>query len=249
MLVRIMPLAQIHIPPRLKIPQEVMNTYDAISRSQTQRRDWRDIPEQTLWESLALCILSSNVHFDTAKSAADQLRYKGILASVVTDQSARMIRVIATELQRPIYLPRRIDGSFRRYRFPNVRARNLVNAARSIYGAGGSLQSLLGSFNSNEEARRFLSTEISGLGLKEASHFLRNIGYCVDLAIIDVHVVSFLKELALIDHNDFRSSTITAKIYGRLEAIMRWIASTLGVNLAIFDIAVWNYMRTKRWQN
>jgi N-glycosylase/DNA lyase len=245
MLVGIMSLEQLHLPARLKVPQEVMTTYAAISRDLPENRDWHDIPEQALWESLCLCILSSNVYFDTAKSAIDQLRYKGILASLATDQSARMVRLVATELQRPIYLPRRVDGSFRRYRFPNVRARNLASAARSIYGAGGNLRRLLDSFSSNEQARSFLSTEISGLGLKEASHFLRNIGYCVDLAIIDVHVVSFLKELALIGQDEFCRSGITAKIYGRLEAIMRWVASSLGVNLAILDMAVWNYMRTK----
>jgi N-glycosylase/DNA lyase len=81
------------------------------------------------------------------------------------------------------------------------------------------------------------------LGLKEASHFLRDIGYSADLAIIDVHIVSFLRELALIE--DRWKFSITARVYDRLESIMRSIALRLGVNLAIFDMAIWIYMRRR----
>jgi len=40
--------------------------------------------------------------------------------------------------------------------------------------------------------REILVREIKGMGYKEASHFLRNIGYSFDLAIIDRHILNNL---------------------------------------------------------
>lgn len=46
--------------------------------------------------------------------------------------------------------------------------------------------------------REVLVREVKGLGLKEASHFLRNIGYSFDLAILDRHILKNLKKLKVI---------------------------------------------------
>lgn len=46
--------------------------------------------------------------------------------------------------------------------------------------------------------REILVKEIKGLGFKEASHFLRNIGYSFDLAILDRHILKNLRKLKVI---------------------------------------------------
>ena len=46
--------------------------------------------------------------------------------------------------------------------------------------------------------RDFLIENVKGLGLKEASHFLRNIGY-KNLAILDRHILKNLLKLKIID--------------------------------------------------
>ncbi|MCK4265146.1 hypothetical protein KAW80_02185 [Candidatus Babeliales bacterium] len=57
---------------------------------------------------------------------------------------------------------------------------------------------------------------IKGIGYKEASHFLRNVGYN-DVAIIDRHVLRFLKREKLIQEIP---KTTTPKKYLAFEKIL-----------------------------
>jgi len=151
--------------------------------------------------------------------------------------------ILAKELSKPLYLPRRVDGTFRRYRFPNMRAKNIFRAAKVVSSEKDWLTRLLKGSSSEGEARDSLSTSISGLGLKEASHFLRNIRYSDRLAIIDSHVVSFLEELE--EGSRSNAKTITRKSYLELENRLQKICDEKGLDLAVFDMAIWHCMRER----
>jgi len=51
--------------------------------------------------------------------------------------------------------------------------------------------------NNPEATREFLVKEVKGVGYKESSHYLRNIGYR-NLAILDRHILNNLKNLNVI---------------------------------------------------
>jgi N-glycosylase/DNA lyase len=53
---------------------------------------------------------------------------------------------------------------------------------------------------SGKEMREWLVENVKGLGMKESSHFLRNIGY-KDVAIIDFHIIDILADEGLIEKN------------------------------------------------
>jgi len=61
------------------------------------------------------------------------------------------------------------------------------------------IKQILTNFKTLHEARRWLYTSIKGIGIKEASHFLRNTGLGGELAILDRHVLRFLRDAQLID--------------------------------------------------
>jgi len=151
---------------------------------------------------------------------------------------------IANELRRPIYLPMRRDGSYRKYRFPNVRAENIVDSALFINSRGLKLGELLGCFRSGDEARDFFSRNLPGVGMKEASHFLRDIGYADSLAIVDSHIVSFLREIGAVQVE--YGSSITPALYKEFEKILQGISRGTGMNLAVLDMAIWKYMRESK---
>lgn len=224
------------------IPEGVMHGYLKLVSRLDSRKDWREMKEEELWYELCTCILSSNVPYEMATSASMHLSKRGLLEF---GHPARgdMKSVIARELSRPLYLPKKRDGSFRRYRFPNVRAANIVGAAKFLRHNGNGLSSILRSFDSDIKTRDFLAAYVPGVGLKEASHFLRNIGYSTSLAIIDSHIVNFLRDTLL--SGDIDTRTITQKTYTRLEDIMRNIARSQGLDLSILDHAIWLYMRNK----
>lgn len=221
------------------IPQPILEMYYDMEQRLLKRKTWQEISDQDLWNELCLCILASNVPFEQAQSAIEHLKQNNLTEPHWILKNPNSWKIIATELSKPICLPRKKDGEFRKYRFPNVRAKNIANACSFLYSTNGSLKNLLKHFESEEFARNYLSKNISGLGLKESSHFLRNIGYATSLAIIDVHIISFLKNLKLISE----ISSLTDSKYYELEDKMRKLANFYGISLAILDNAIWNYMK------
>lgn len=219
----------------------VLNEYSQIMPRFHNARKWHEMSENELWLELCLCILSSNVQFESAKSALQHLLRIGYLSSEWIVDTANSQQLIAQELQKPIYLPEKTDGSCRKYRFPNTRSKDICDAARVVSSRDNWLSRILADSSSEIETRNFLANNISGLGLKEASHFLRNIKYSEKLAIIDSHVLSFLMEINAIPKNC--KKMITRKIYLDLETILKEICESYRLNLSVFDMAVWACMR------
>ena len=120
------------------------------------------------------------------------------------------------------------------YRFPNVRSEYIAEARRYK----DSLKEITASFNDENERRKWLIENIKGIGPKEASHFLRNIGY-TDFAILDFHIINVLSRYGLIE----KPKTLTKRRYLEIEELLRKIAGEADMNLAELDLYLW-YMET-----
>ena len=86
--------------------------------------------------------------------------------------------------------------------------------------------------------REWVVKNIKGLGYKEASHFLRNIGY-KNYAIIDFHIVDVLAKYNLIE----KPKTMTKKKYFEMEQLLKTIGNRLHLNMAELDLYLW-YLET-----
>jgi N-glycosylase/DNA lyase len=89
---------------------------------------------------------------------------------------------------------------------------------------------------SSEEARDWLVKNVKGLGWKEASHFLRNIGHR-DLAILDRHI---LKSLVRVGTIRLLPKTLTPKVYKRIEEKFRTFAQRVGIPMDELDLLFWS---------
>lgn len=176
-----------------------------------------------------------------ARSAILQLVEKNLIGG--NDSEGPSIHKISKELARPVYLPRRRDGSFRKYRFPNVRARNISESWRRVYIERNGMHDLLSEAASGEEARSTLVDLLPGIGMKEASHFLRDVKFSDSLAIVDSHVMKFLESYAGLQSNPGR--TLTPRRYLHYENTLRRIATQANLSLAILDMALWEAMRQR----
>jgi SAM-dependent methyltransferase len=78
------------------------------------------------------------------------------------------------------------------HRFPNTRAKYIVEARKHAKDLKKIVHS---TFDNVDALREWLADNVKGLGFKESSHFLRNIGF-EDVAIIDFHIIDFLAQLA-----------------------------------------------------
>lgn len=120
------------------------------------------------------------------------------------------------------------------HRFPNKRAEFVHLAQANLPG----LRKTISSFPSEGEAREWLVKNVKGLGYKEASHFLRNIGFR-NLAIIDFHIIDLLVREGLIE----RPKSLTRKRYLEIEEVLGGLALRAGMILAELDLYLW-YMET-----
>ena len=85
--------------------------------------------------------------------------------------------------------------------------------------------------------RQWFFENVKGIGYKEASHFLRNIGFGKDLAILDVHV---LKNMVKYDLIKTLPKTITKKTYIKLEDKLRAFSNKIDIPLDALDLVFWS---------
>ncbi|KAF5424890.1 MAG: N-glycosylase/DNA lyase [Candidatus Methanomarinus sp.] len=116
------------------------------------------------------------------------------------------------------------------HRFPNIRAKYIVEARMHEE----SINRIILSPGDEQEQRDWLAKNIKGIGYKEASHFLRNIGF-TDLAIIDFHIIDLLTRLELIQ----KPKNLGKKKYLEIEKLLRNASIKLNMNLAELDLYMW----------
>lgn len=86
------------------------------------------------------------------------------------------------------------------------------------------------------EAREMLINNVNGIGYKEASHFLRNIGYS-DLAILDGHIINSLFELGVLRDNKRPSNK---EEYLQMEQEMKKFSKQTNIKLDELDLLLWS---------
>jgi len=125
------------------------------------------------------------------------------------------------------------------HRFPNARPAYIVTTRAYLQEACKMrLRARLESFDDPLERRDWLAREprIKGLGYKEASHFLRNIGF-KGYGILDKHIVRCLAELGVIDSP--RPPT-TRNRYLEVEKRMRHFARHALIDFEELDLVLWS---------
>lgn len=116
-------------------------------------------------------------------------------------------------------------------RFHRTKARHIAEAKKRF----ADIQAALLNGSGSKELRAWLVHNVRGLGWKEASHFLRNIGHR-DLAILDRHILRNLHR-----HGVLRSipRSLTPRRYLQLEERFARFAAALGIPMDELDLLFW----------
>ena len=185
------------------------------TRITTRIQEFHAIPKHSpdiLFEELCYCILTAN--FSAKRGAHIHQQLKACFHSDPKETLENKLRNCG-------------------YRFPAIRAAFIEAAAAQKDILATAINTLQG-----EERRAWLVQHIQGLGYKEASHFLRNIGFD-DYAIIDSHIMDLLARYNLITP----PKTLTKNRYLAIETTLRDIATKTNLTLAELDLYLW-YMET-----
>ena len=122
------------------------------------------------------------------------------------------------------------------HRFPNKRAEYVYNTQH----LAPTIKETIQGFEDSKKAREWLVENIKGFGWKEASHYLRNIGY-FDLAIIDRHIINNLVEHRIVDLDPKKG--LTKKRYLAVEKVLDVLADELNMLPGELDLYMW-YRKT-----
>jgi len=124
-------------------------------------------------------------------------------------------------------------------RFHNQKAKNVV-MARELFTDPETgkinVRKQFASFENVYELRDWLVENIRGMGYKEASHFIRNIGKGKNLAILDRHILRNLVELRVIPEIPTSPSP---RRYTQIEAEMLRFCGYINMRMDHLDLVLW----------
>jgi N-glycosylase/DNA lyase len=182
--------------------------------------EFKDLNSKTNKEwfsELCFCLLTANTSADLGMRVQNKLGYKGF-----------------TSFQNEKDLALRLKNA--NYRFYNRRAHFIVLANRFK-----NIKFILQKFNTVSEKREWLVNNIKGIGYKEASHFLRNVGF-FNVAILDKHVLRLLLDYNLIKNIP---ASLNKNKYLKFENILEKIANKINISQGELDLYLW-YIQTNK---
>lgn len=193
---------------RIDILKEDINLQKIIQKTLLSFGALKNATNDELFEELCYCILTANCKAQTCMNI--QITFPHSFSNASKKQ-------IYAHLKN------------HQYRFPNIRAQYIIEAQ----SYSDQLQQIL---NNNKEVQRrdWLIKNIKGLGIKEASHFLRNVGY-ENYAIIDTHIISLLQRYHIVQ----KPKTLSKKKYLSIEKQLKGLAEETNLTCASLDLYLW----------
>lgn len=177
------------------------------------------------------------------REASDTVLFEEMVFCFFTGGCSARMGLNSLEAVRPILLtadqPELARTLVGRHRYPNARSRYIVASREFLLAEYGlRLRDQLESFNCHLERRDWLVRVkgIKGLGYKEASHYLRNIGYA-GYAILDKHVLNCLAELKIIDDP---KPPNTRSRYLSVEEKLKQFSDAAGIDFDEMDLVLWS---------
>lgn len=177
---------------------------------------WETGTDEKLWEEMVFCFFTGGCSAKMGLRSIEKVRH--LLMSGSHEELANAL-----------------SGT---HRYPFARSRYIVSS-RSFLQSNCQmrLREKLDSFNHSDRRDWLVKTkEIKGLGYKEASHFLRNIGF-KGYGILDKHILGCLAELNLID--DSKPPNTRLK-YLLIEEQLKKLAEIAKIDFDELDLVLWS---------
>jgi N-glycosylase/DNA lyase len=177
----------------------------------------RTADDNRLFEELTFCICTAGASAKMGLKSVDAMR------DILPNGSLSKLR-------------KRLDGV---HRYPNARPTYIIHTREYLKREYDfKIKDLLKSFEDPIERRDFLAKNknIKGIGYKESSHFLRNIGFS-GYAILDKHILNTLYELKIIKSP---KPPTTRKKYVEIEDKLKEFADNIGIHIDELDLLLWS---------
>ncbi len=176
---------------------------------------WNRSGEEEIFYELVFCLLTPQSKAFSADKAVKTLLEKKLIFSDDANQIADILKIV---------------------RFKNNKARYIVEAKYKFMENNKIFIKKHIDTDNIFQTREWFWKNIKGIGLKEASHFLRNIGFGENIAILDRHILRNLEKYKFINEIP---KTITKDKYYAIEARMKDFSSQINIPLSHLDFVLW----------
>ncbi|MBM2815701.1 MAG: N-glycosylase/DNA lyase [Ignavibacteria bacterium] len=198
-----------------ELPEHLRIRYNELKGKIAQRlKDFQNCPKELYFYELCFCLCTP--------------QSKAKLAFLV-----EQILIEKNYLIKPFGLAPLLGNKEHYIRFHNQKA-GYIRLARDNYG---DIEKIILSKMNNYEKRNLLSETVKGMGMKEASHFLRNIGFR-GLAILDRHILKHLMYCGVYDEIPKPTSK---KVYLEIEQKFIEFSKSVGIPIDELDLLFWSY--------
>ena len=174
-------------------------------------------PEERIFAELAFCLCTPQSKATTCWNAISSLTKNNLLFSGNEEQIKPFLNAVRFSENKTKYI---------------VKARNFFTNNSQLQ-----MKNKLENFQNSQQARDWLVENVKGFGMKEASHFLRNIGMGNDLAILDAHILKNLQEFGVIKEIP---KSLTPKKYIEIEQRMKGFSEKIGIPFDELDLLLWS---------
>jgi len=172
--------------------------------------------EESIFAELVFCILTPQSKAKSCWAAVERLLGKGLLLAGTEDQVLRELSGVRFKYKKAGYV---------------IKARNMFMIDGKLF-----IKSRISRFSDAYGAREWLVRNVKGIGYKEASHFLRNVGIGVDLAILDRHIMKNLRSLQVIEEVP---ASLSRRRYLEIEEGMKELSKETKIPMSHLDLVLW----------
>lgn len=180
-------------------------------------RKIKDEPDERIFAELAFCLCTPQSRATQCWKAIESLTKNNLLYTGSNEQIRPFLNAVRFNENKSNYI---------------VEARDAFSSGKKI-----SIKEKLLTLGEPEKIREWLVENVKGFGLKEASHFLRNIGFADTLAILDSHILRNLHRYGVIEEVP---KSLTPKKYLEIERKMKDFADRIGIPFEELDLLLWS---------
>ncbi len=176
---------------------------------------WKD--EEKIFEEMCYCILTPQSSAKGATKCINALKENNLLFKGKAKEKEKYLKNIR------FYITKARRLELIQTQFPKEKLKKiLINE--------GILEKPI-------KCREFLIKNVNGFGMKEASHFLRNIGFFEDVAILDRHILKNLVKCNVIKEIP---KNLNKKKYEEIENLMKNFCEKNNINFTELDLIFWS---------
>lgn len=201
-----------------EIEKVYFSVRDAIEKRLEEYREiWNKGDNKDIFCELSFCILTPQSKARKAWEAITILRENKLLFNGTSEE---------------------IEPYLNSVRFNKTKAKNLCILRKQMTDEKGNYitKDFFSNFKDSFERREWIVKNIKGMSYKEASHFLRNIGFGERLAILDRHILRNLVRLEIIEEIP---KTLSEKKYKEIEKKLEKFCKEVNIPMENIDLLLW----------